>query len=98
MNIQERRKKNGKITSDRQCDYVRPLSFGLLDGEEAQAAADTLVDAALQAGGSDNISVLVVDMHTENPPDTGWHAGRIGDNENIDDALDGTLHTLRAVP
>lgn len=65
---------------------------------DPQAAADTLVDAALQAGGSDNISVLVVDMHTENPPDTGWHAGRIGDNENIDDALDGTLHTLRAVP
>lgn len=64
---------------------------------DPQAAADALVDAALQAGGSDNISVLVVDMHAANPPDAGWHAGRIGEHEDIDDALDGTLHTLRAV-
>ena len=34
--------KNGKIFSDRQCEYVRPIMFGLLDGEEIQAAADTL--------------------------------------------------------
>ena len=34
--------KNGKISSDRQCEYVRPIAFGLLDGEEAQAAADAL--------------------------------------------------------
>ena len=34
--------KNGAIKSDRQCEYVRPVAFGLLDGEEAQAAADAL--------------------------------------------------------
>ena len=34
--------KNGAISSERQCEYVRPLAFGLLDGEEAQAAADAL--------------------------------------------------------
>ena len=34
--------KNGAIKSDRQCEYVRPIAFGLLDGEEAQAAADAL--------------------------------------------------------
>ena len=34
--------KNGKISSDRQCEYVRPIAFGLLDGEEVQAAADEL--------------------------------------------------------
>ena len=34
--------KNGKIRSDRQCEYVRPIAFGLLDGEEAQRAADDL--------------------------------------------------------
>ena len=34
--------KDGKIVSDRQCEYVRPIAFGLLDGEENQAAADTL--------------------------------------------------------
>ncbi len=34
--------KNGKISSDRQCEYVRPIAFGLLDGEEIQSAADAL--------------------------------------------------------
>ena len=33
---------DGKIVSDRQCDYVRPIAFGLLTGDEAQAAADDL--------------------------------------------------------
>ena len=54
-------------------------------------------EAALQAGGSDNISVLVVDMRAECPSNAGWHAGKLGDDEDIDDALEGTLHTLRAV-
>ena len=31
-----------KIVSDRQCDYVRPIAFGLLEGDEAQAATDDL--------------------------------------------------------
>ncbi|MBR5338886.1 MAG: family 78 glycoside hydrolase catalytic domain [Lachnospiraceae bacterium] len=34
--------KDGKILSERQCEYVRPVAFGLLDGNEAQAAADDL--------------------------------------------------------
>ena len=34
--------KNGAIRSDRQCEYVRPIAFGLLEGSEAQAAADAL--------------------------------------------------------
>lgn len=62
-----------------------------------QSAADRLVEAALQAGGSDNISVLVVDMRAECPSNAGWHACKLGDDEDIDDALEGTLHTLRAV-
>lgn len=33
---------DGQITSDRQCEYVRPIAFGLLDGDEVQAAADEL--------------------------------------------------------
>ena len=33
---------NGKITSDRQCEYVRAIAFALLSEEESQAAADTL--------------------------------------------------------
>ena len=34
--------KDGRIVSRRQCEYVRPLAFGLLDGDEVQAAADAL--------------------------------------------------------
>ncbi len=40
----------GKITSDRQCDYVRPIAFGLLDGEENQRAADQLNELVIQNG------------------------------------------------
>ena len=32
----------GRITSDRQCAFVRPLAFGLLEGDEIRAAADAL--------------------------------------------------------
>lgn len=34
--------KDGAIVSDRQCEYVRPIAFGLLDEDEAQQAADEL--------------------------------------------------------
>ena len=42
--------KNGLIRSDRQCEYVRPIAFGLLDGAEAQAAADTLNELVVKNG------------------------------------------------
>ncbi len=34
--------RDGHIHSERQCEYVRPLAFRLLDNEEAQAAAEDL--------------------------------------------------------
>ena len=34
--------KKGTIRSERQCEYVRPIAFGLLDGEEITQAADAL--------------------------------------------------------
>ena len=34
--------RQGEIRSDRQCEYVRPLAFGLLEGDEARHAADAL--------------------------------------------------------
>ena len=34
--------KKGRIRSERQCEYVRPIAFGLLDGEEIRQAADDL--------------------------------------------------------
>ncbi len=33
---------NGTIRSDRQCSYVRPIAFALVDGDEKKAAADAL--------------------------------------------------------
>ena len=42
--------KNGTIHSERQCEYVRPIAFGLLDGEEIQAAADALNDLVVGNG------------------------------------------------
>lgn len=41
---------DGTITSDRQCDYVRPIAFGLLDGEENRQAADTLNELVIRNG------------------------------------------------
>lgn len=39
---------NGAIVSDRQCDYVRPIAFGLLDGPEIRIAADALNDLVVR--------------------------------------------------
>ncbi|MBR4393858.1 MAG: family 78 glycoside hydrolase catalytic domain, partial [Oscillospiraceae bacterium] len=42
--------KDGKIRSDRQCEYVRPIAFGLLEGEEVQAVADALNELVVKNG------------------------------------------------
>ena len=42
--------KEGHIISDRQCEYVRPIAFGLLTDDEAQAAADDLNRLVAQNG------------------------------------------------
>ena len=42
--------KKGAIESDRQCEYVRPIAFGLLEGKEVQRAADALNDLVVKNG------------------------------------------------
>ena len=42
--------KDGRITSERQCEYVRPIAFGLLDGAENQRAADDLNALVIKNG------------------------------------------------
>lgn len=42
--------KKGEICSDRQCEYVRPIAFGLLDGDEVQRAADKLNELVVENG------------------------------------------------
>ena len=56
-----------------------------------------MVRAALNAGGRDNITVIVVDMRSDMPCDEDWNVSKIGDDEDIDDVLDGTLQTLRVI-
>lgn len=41
---------NGRIVSDRQCQYIRPICFGLLTENEAQAAARTLNELIINNG------------------------------------------------
>ncbi len=43
--------KNGKIESDRQCHYVRPIFMGLLDDFEKQQATNDLVELIKKQGG-----------------------------------------------
>ncbi len=42
--------KNGRIESTRQCEYVRPLAFGILEGKEAEDAADALNELVKKNG------------------------------------------------
>ena len=42
--------RNGRIESDRQCEYVRPIAFGLLEGDEVRKAADDL-NALVESNG-----------------------------------------------
>ena len=58
---------------------------------------DALLQLALDGGGRDNITVIVVDMRSDMPCDEDWNVSKIGDDEDIDDALDGTLQTLRVI-
>lgn len=70
--------------------------------ETAETTAHHLLDAALAAGGRDNITVIVVDVVPQNPtPPTGsadeaaWSVSTIGPGEDIDTMNDSTLETLR---
>lgn len=42
--------KNGRIVSDRQCEYVRPIAFGLLEDKEVPQAADDLAELVRRCG------------------------------------------------
>ena len=60
---------NGKITSDRQCEYVRAIAFALLGQEESQAAADDAAndeDAAGQDTADDDANATGDDAEESN--------------------------------
>jgi PPM family protein phosphatase len=57
-------------------------------------AVDALIEAAVNAGGKDNITVLVVDVCPKIPHDEPWHATKLGDGEELETIGDITLDSL----
>lgn len=57
-------------------------------------AVEALIETAVNAGGKDNITVLVVDVRHEFPPDEPWHASKLDDGEELETIGDITLDSL----
>ncbi|HWC13589.1 MAG TPA: Stp1/IreP family PP2C-type Ser/Thr phosphatase [Actinomycetota bacterium] len=68
-------------------------------GADAQATADRLVEAALEAGGEDNITVVVVDIGAEGStaPATTEHHSDAGERMSTDPAADTGYHRAMEV-
>lgn len=56
-----------------------------------------LVTAALDAGGTDNITVIVADMPLTEPEHHAFSAFRLDEGEDIGAIEDATLQTLRTI-
>lgn len=61
--------------------------------DTADAAARALIDASLNAGGDDNVTVIVVDMPAHAAHAEEWTYGRLGDDEEPVDIGDATVET-----
>ena len=62
--------------------------------------ADMLVQSALDAGGNDNVTVIVLDIcgkSSDYSANDDWNVSKIDDHEDIGDLQESTLQTLRAV-
>ena len=76
--------------------------------DNPQVAAEMLVQSALDAGGNDTVTAIVLDLRddsannaadtaTNTTVDIDWNVSKIGDYEDIGDLQEGTLQTLRTV-
>lgn len=61
--------------------------------DTADAAAHALIDASLEAGGGDNVTVIVVDMPWDAERTEAWHCERLEVDEDLSDIDDTTLQT-----
>lgn len=61
--------------------------------DTADAAARALIDASLEAGGGDNVTVIVVDMPWDAERAEAWHCERLEVDEDLSDIDDATLQT-----
>lgn len=65
--------------------------------DDPQQAAEALLQAALAAGGRDNVTVIVADMPVIAPARHPWSVTKLGDEEDIGNIADQTLETLRTI-
>lgn len=61
---------------------------------DPQQAVDALIKAALNAGGNDNITVIVVDVWPNEERRGPWHASKLDDGEELETIDDVTLDSL----
>ena len=60
-----------------------------------QTAVDELIRIALEAGGTDNVTVIVLDITGEYAGQKVWHASRLAQQEDLETVSDETLDTIR---
>ena len=63
---------NGDIVSERQCQYIRPIKFGLLSEEEAKSAANKLNELIIKCGYHLNTGFLTTPMICETLAEYGY--------------------------
>ena len=62
---------------------------------DPQTAVDELIRIALEAGGTDNVTVIVLDITGEYAGQKVWHASRLAQQEDLETVSDETLDTIR---
>lgn len=73
-------------------ETIASVAAGCASPDEA---VESLVRLALQSGGNDNVTVIVVDVTDGSDPKGEWHAAKLGTDEDLDTISDETLDNIR---